>query len=345
MKTFSNLELLLGENPLNIGKKNTTTITTVEPPCQKRDIMNNKNYLDVIRSKLRNNEKILVKLFGFWASSESITEKWKKMSKDGMGNWENISLTTGKDYDIAVVINCPPINEFVECEKIVLVRMEPNMHLKEFLWGEWSNPDDSQFIHIFRHEKEHNTIEWHIDKTFTQLSFSSPEKDEKLENRLSAVLSEKYSDPGHVKRIDFVKFLEKKGVGVDVFGSNKFSYVNYKGSLPYHAKDDALLPYKYTFNCENNSIKNYVTEKLIDGILSETLVFYSGCPNIRELIDDKAYVYLELSNFEKDYEKIKTAIQENWWEQRLPYIRKAKKKILNEMQFFPCLEKTLKNKV
>jgi len=155
---------------------------------------------------------------------------------------------------------------------------------------------------------------------------------------LSTVLSDKYRDPGHIKRVDFVKFLESKGMEIDVFGGNRFNWKNYKGSLPYHNKDNALIPYKYTFNCENFGIKNYCTEKLYDGILAECLVFYSGCINVKDFVDEKAFVYLHLSNFEQDYLTIKKAIEENWWEKRLPYIQKAKLKILTEMQFFPRLE-------
>ncbi len=305
------------------------------------------------------------KIFGFWASSEEITKVWKKMSKDSQGNWNGVTLVTGSDYDVAIVVNCPPLNEFIDCKKCILVRMEPNMEKHELQWGEWANPDSSAFLHVFRHEESYNNLEWHVGKTYTELlNQNEIQKDPKLDYSISTVLSGKYNDPGHIKRIDFTKFLEKKFTSVivreepkdasegsenkssslfsiDVFGTNRFHYVNYKGELPYHQKDNALFPYKYTFNCENNSIKNYVTEKLIDGILTETLVFYSGCPNIREIIDEKAYVYLELSNFEKDYNIIKTAIEENWWEQRLPYIRKAKKKILNDLQFFPRIEKVL----
>ena len=100
-------------------------------------------------------------------------------------------------------------------------------------------------------------------------------------------------------------------------------------------------PYKYIFNVENFQINNYYTEKLIDGILSECLVFYHGCPNIKELIDEKAFVWLELSNFEQDYKLIKKAIEEDWWSERLSYIKQAKTKILDELQFFPRLEKII----
>jgi hypothetical protein len=48
-----------------------------------------------------------------------------------------------------------------------------------------------------------------------------------------------------------------------------------------------------------------------------------------------------LANFEKDYQTIQNAIKGNLWEERLPYIRQAKQKILNETQFFPRLEKII----
>ena len=104
-----------------------------------------------------------------------------------------------------------------------------------------------------------------------------------------------------------------------------------------------MFPYKYVFNVENNSIKNYYTEKLVDGILAECLVFYSGCYNVKEYIDEKAFVYLQLDDFEKDYKIVQDAIQNNLWEERLPYIRKAKQKILNYLQFFPRLERIINN--
>ena len=109
----------------------------------------------------------------------------------------------------------------------------------------------------------------------------------------------------------------------------------------YHNKDDGLIPYKYTFNCENFELTGYFTEKIIDAILSETLIFYHGCPDIYAYIDKRAFVWLDLSNFESDYNYIKKCINEKLWEQRLPYIREAKKKILSDLQFFPRIKKII----
>ena len=102
--------------------------------------------------------------------------------------------------------------------------------------------------------------------------------------------------------------------------------------------------YCFVYSIFGFEIRNYFTEKLVDGILSETLVFYHGCPNIEEFIDSKAFVRLELIDFEKDYLKVKEAIENNLWKERLPYIKEAKNKILNELQFFPRLERIINKK-
>jgi hypothetical protein len=284
-----------------------------------------------------------VLLLGNWISSKDLCDIWNKMSK-GNYTWDNIKIVWEQPYDYICIINKPMHNIPFDFKKAILFRMEPFMDKHPELWGEeWTtkiNKDEFKFFGS--HDKHYNNNEWHISKTYSELTNESINKDENLNDTLSTILSNKYYDPGHMTRIDFVKFLENKGdIKVNVYGNNTFNWKNYKGELPYHKKDDSLIPYKYTFNCENNSIPNYYTEKIIDGILSECLVFYSGCPNIKEYINENAYVYLDLVDFEKDYETIKKAIEEDLWSKRLPYIKEAKNKILNELQFFPRLKKII----
>lgn len=286
---------------------------------------------------LMGKKKYRIKLLCNWTSSENLRETWNKMSQ-GNYTWNNIELVCDDNPDFFVVINCPPIHEFLDPKKVILFRMEPHMDKHPDQWGEYAKPHRDLFYKICYHDTDYNNNEWHLSKTYNELKTM---KIEKSSNIMSTVLSAKYKDPGHVKRIDFIKFLESKKFPVHVFGNNKWEYNNYKGPLPLHCKDNAMFPYKYVFNVENHSIKNYYTEKLIDGILAECLVFYSGCFNAREFIDERAFVYLELSNFEEDYKKITTAIKNNLWEERIDIIRKEKKKILDYLQFFPRLERIL----
>jgi len=284
--------------------------------------------------------KTRVLLYCNWCSSEELCQLWNKMSQ-GNYTWNNIQIVWDEPCDLYVVINCPPITIFPDTRKTILFQMEPNMAQNKHMWGDWGDPPKDSFKYCGTHAVGYNNNEWHLSKSYTELSMEKIRKNEDIAQILSTVLSDKYNDPGHIKRVDFIKFLESKGMNVHVYGGNKFVWKNYKGSLPPHQKDDAMFPYKYVFNAENHEQRNYFTEKLIDGILAECLVFYWGCPNIRDFFDEHALVKLELDNFEKDYETIRRAIDENWWEQRLPYIRQAKQQILNHYQFFPRLERIL----
>jgi hypothetical protein len=120
---------------------------------------------------------------------------------------------------------------------------------------------------------------------------------------------------------------------------NKHMFKNYKGRLtPGIDKSKGIVPFKYYFMVENNYEPDFITEKLWEPILCESLVFYYGCPNTSDYIDDRAYVQLDMHDFEKSYQIVKQAIAEDWWSQRIEYIRTEKKKILNELAFFPTIQ-------
>jgi hypothetical protein len=304
--------------------------------------------LDVLRKKLaKKDAPICVRVTCNWCDAKTLCKCWNKMSENGEGRWQNIQLVSENPCDYLVVVNKPYCNdELIENKKkIVVFRMEPNMEGEENKWGEWSKPNKDDFLFVGYHSEHYNNNEWHLAKTYTQLSLETIEKNTSLDFSVSTVLSSKYTDGGHVKRVDFAKYMENNGIDLHVFGDNKFLWKNYKGGLPYHNKNDGLLPYKYTFNAENQSINGYYTEKLIDGILSECLVFYSGPPNIRSLIDERAYFSLNLGNFEDDCKKISEAMKNDMWSERLPYIREAKHRILNETGFFPRLKNIIDNSI
>jgi GR25 family glycosyltransferase involved in LPS biosynthesis len=157
------------------------------------------------------------------------------------------------------------------------------------------------------------------------------------------VVSSRHELPGHRKRLAFLRFLQTRGVAFDLYGyRNDAGLASYVGPLPPHQKDDGILPYRYTFNAENHAVPNYCTEKLGDALLGECLCFYWGCPNIHEHLDPEAYVVLDLDDFEASYRRMLAAIQNDEWSQRLAAIRREKHRILDELQFFPTLERAIR---
>jgi hypothetical protein len=283
--------------------------------------------------------KIRVMILAWFCSAEAIREFWNKMTK-GDYTWNNIVFVLDNP-DYYVIINKPNDAEkhLVDPAKSIIFHMEPRMEARKDLWGEWACPDKSKFLRVYDHQTAYNNLEWHLSKSYTELLKHNPEKT--MGGTMSTCISNKYHDVGHIKRIDFCKFLDTKDFPIDVYGGNRAQYKRYKGALPPGSKDDSLFPYKYTFNAENHMYANYMTEKIVDAILSECFIFYCGASNIDQFIDRRAYMRLDLENFENDYKKIVDAIERNIWEERISVIRYEKQRILNEMSFCPRLEKIL----
>jgi GR25 family glycosyltransferase involved in LPS biosynthesis len=155
---------------------------------------------------------------------------------------------------------------------------------------------------------------------------------------ISAIVSSKYVDPGHKLRIDMLKYIvEKPGMHLHIYGrDNSFNFPphSYMRSLPDYDKSKGLCGYNYHLTAENHAIPGYFTEKIIDGILYECLVFYWGCPNIQDYFPPVdgvlPYVLLPMEDKEKSLKIIQTAISENWWKERLLAIKETKKLILTK---------------
>jgi hypothetical protein len=167
-------------------------------------------------------------------------------------------------------------------------------------------------------------------------------------NKVMCVVSHKLHDEGHKKRVDFLKYVESESELESQATSTNVMRVygrkNYHGLKSYVGETDnktELVKYKYCFSCENNSEKNYATEKIWEPILFECLCFYWGCPNLEDHIDSRAFVRLPLDNFEESLSIITKAIEEDWWSQRIDIIKREKQRIKNELGFFPRLNKII----
>jgi len=297
---------------------------------------------------------IRVKMLCNWCSSEDLCKEWLKMTK-GSYKWNDIEITWSDDnIDYYVIINKPQAGAKYIPEKTIIFHMEPwcdsphqNWGVKT--WGEWAKPDPAKFLQVRTHDKFLNPGFWQLSLTYSQLKEMDMVKQKSADkyNIISSICSSKYFDPGHKKRIDFLKFVEAKGsVKLHIYNEdNKHEFKSYQGTAtPSIDKDKGLVPYKYYFMCENNVETNFITEKLWEPILCEALCFYWGCPNVAEHVDPMAYVQLNMDDFEASYNIMNAAIETNLWQERLPYIKKAKQRILDEQGFFPMLENALKPK-
>jgi len=166
-------------------------------------------------------------------------------------------------------------------------------------------------------------LPWHLDASYDELL---AENFEVKTAGISVVCSTARKIHGHRKRFEFVSGLK------DILGDRLDWYG--RGVRPIATKNEAILPYRYSIAIENNEIEHFFTEKISDCYLGSAFPFYAGGPNLQRYFDARSFEYIDLDDPEGSAKKIMRALDEGWWEQRLPYIREARQKVLNDYNVF-----------
>ena len=279
-----------------------------------------------------NNRVKTFKLLCNWKDPQGIYTDTLRFSKNNRGLWNNLQMSLDEKCDYYVIINKYVGPEYYEPKKTIVFRMEPDTETNKY-WDDWFQSKDD-FMFFMDLSKFRNNNEWHLNFLYNDKNVCL----EKTKN-LSTVVSSMYFSEGHIKRINFLKYLESNNTEIDIFGrENKFCFKNYKHSLPYMEKNIGIIPYKYTIAVENCELKNYYTEKIIDAIVGESLCFYWGCANIETFIDPRCFIRLDLNDFEKSQTIIKTVIENKEWEKRIEFIKKEKEKIIEHYTIYPRVE-------
>jgi GR25 family glycosyltransferase involved in LPS biosynthesis len=284
---------------------------------------------------------IKVKLLWNFSDPAGILKDFANMCEREGKFFKDLEMVTTDKADYYVIVNYPRPGDYFDPKKTIIIHGEPRGINDAIInrWGAyWANPDPSKFLFVGSSKYSLNLVQWYYKDSPEMLLKNNPIKS----NVISSIVSSQYFNPGHKKRINFLKYLQSQDFDIDIYGySNEIGFKNHKGNLT--NKSLGLLPYKYYFMAENSKENNYVTEKMWEPLIAECFVFYWGAPNVSEYVDPRCYIHLDLEDFEKDMRTVKRAISENSWEKNLPYIREMKKKIITEYGFFPKIHKLIKD--
>lgn len=125
----------------------------------------------------------------------------------------------------------------------------------------------------------------------------------------------------HRTRYDFTQALKALLPQLDIYGH---------GVRPLVDKADALDDYRYHLAIENFSGPHHWTEKLSDAFLGGCLPFYYGCTNLNDYFPADSFVLIDINDPEKTAKLLQQAIQENWYEKRLPAILQSRRLVLEK---------------
>ena len=136
----------------------------------------------------------------------------------------------------------------------------------------------------------------------------------------------------HSKRVDFTAQLKEDIPELELFG---------RGVREMADKADALQPYRYHVVVENHVAPHHITEKLPDAFLGYTLPFYHGAPNTAEYFPKESFVPIDINDYSGAVDIIRSVIDNNEYEDRLPYIKEARRIVLEKFNLFGVLSEEI----
>ena len=129
----------------------------------------------------------------------------------------------------------------------------------------------------------------------------------------------------HRMRYDFVQRLSAVMPDLDCFG---------RGVRAIQDKAEAIDDYKYHVAIENHLAPHHITEKLTDTFLGGALAFYFGAPNAEDYFPKESFIRIDIRKPKEAISVIQEAIAADEYEKRLPAIQEARRRVLDEQNFF-----------
>ncbi len=167
--------------------------------------------------------------------------------------------------------------------------------------------------------------------TWEQMANTPPPVKDKL---ISTVCSQRTGNITlHSTRVDFTWHLKDELDELEIYGH---------GVKPMKDKAEALDSYQFHIAVENHVYDHHLTEKLPDAFLGYTLPFYHGAPNAAEYFPKESFIPININNYERSRDIIKSHLANNEYEDRLPYIIEARKRVLEEQNLFGIINSTIK---
>lgn len=249
---------------------------------------------------------------------------------------EDVVFTTEEveEADLAVIVNFSPCDIKMKAREVWIFHQEPADKGKFGHWrktykacdrgfGPWQDVSERECKNF---SQTQGSVLWGVSGEYNDYlaSFDGMKK-----VNLSCITSAKKDLKGHKERLKFLYALQER-----LKGSECSFDIKGRGIEDIRSKDDVLIPSKYALCVENSIQKDYITEKLFDAFLCDTMPIYIGALNIFDYFPKNSLIYLEDYNVEKAEIIIKNAIETGMYEKTFKERQSAKELVLNRYNFF-----------
>lgn len=251
---------------------------------------------------------IKVRFFGDFGPFDSKVLKsiYNRTEKD-------IELVNDNSYTHVVIVNkAMPYISHIPIENVIGVAFEPYEFLfltEEFI--EYAKKYISRYFIGSKYNlpppfEEHYTFQFHNFANTPILTF------ENKPNLMSIMVSNKTFLEGHIYRYILAEQLIIQKLPVDILGRGAKKLKEYypdSNNIKSSFQDDSELyrNYKYTIAIENTISNKYISEKLTNAYVHNTIPIYIGAKKVDEIFGDNCCIKLS-GDIVKDVELIKNII-------------------------------------
>jgi len=237
-------------------------------------------------------------------------------------------------------------NNLKDQEKHISVSLDcleynPKAALKVFIQLEPPSIKDLRSALINNHHSFDLILAWHTDilegcpnsKRFIYgdcwidiETFKSNKK-----NQVSFIASDKIISEGHKLRQEVYEFLQS-------YKADNFSIMNVRTPPRIPTKHPIFEEAKFSIVIENEKCENWITEKLIDCLITKTIPIYWGSPNVGEFFNqDGILCFSDLEHLQK----VLSEITPKMYEELLPIIEENYKLAFKYREFFKRVDEEI----
>lgn len=273
---------------------------------------------------------------------------WVQQCPNSRPQWGRCSFICDpfeRDYDWLVMTDdvprvLPKKKEILACPRsnTILVTSEPSSvtrYGKKFA-AQFGTVLTSQEEHVLPHRnavRSQTGNIWFYGKSYDEIAQDTPPVKSGL---ISTVCSSKQqAHTLHARRYEFTQRLKTEIPELDIFGH---------GVRYIEKKSDALDSYQFHLAIENHIAPHVWTEKLADAFLGYTVPIYCGCPNVFDYFPEDSIIPIDISDFDKSLDTIRTVLStEGEYERRLDAIKEARRRVIEEYNLPAILSRIIGN--
>ncbi|MGF0538681.1 glycosyltransferase family 10 domain-containing protein [Agrobacterium sp. ES01] len=275
-------------------------------------------------------------LLGGWAESQGLSFTFEADAKDydWLVVYENMPASAGERRPMRIEkLACPPQNTILLTTEPSAVKIYSRAYTRQF-----GHVVTSQEPFALRHPGRlwsQAGLRWfygageHRVMTADEIAADDPIKTKTVSTVCS---TKRQGHTLHRLRYDFTLYAADKITEMEVFG---------RGHRPLDDKAEAIDDYRYHLAVENHIAPHHFTEKLADTFLGLALPFYFGAPNAADYFPEESFIAIDIRKPDEAIAVMKEAIATNQYEKRLPAIREARRRVLEEHSLFPLIARVI----